>query len=68
MTHDLSGAIANDREPENGWRQYFSFSTDHKVIGVQYMVMTFIFFLLGGLLAMIIRAELLTPESNLVDR
>ncbi|MEH2000518.1 MAG: cytochrome c oxidase subunit I [Nostoc sp.] len=68
MTHEFSEAIAEDKQPIDGWRQYFSFSTDHKVIGVQYMVMTFIFFLIGGLLAMIIRAELLTPESNLVDR
>ncbi|MEH1890251.1 MAG: cbb3-type cytochrome c oxidase subunit I [Nostoc sp.] len=75
MTHDLSGEITGDQESknyqnksENTWREYFSFNTDHKVIGVQYMVMTFIFFLIGGLLAMLIRAELLTPESNLVDR
>ena len=58
----------SENELENNWRQYFSFSTDHKVIGVQYIVMTFIFFLVGGLLAMLIRAELITPESNVVDR
>ncbi len=75
MTHDFSQDITGDQESENyqnqqgnTWRQYFSFNTDHKVIGIQYMVMTFMFFLIGGLLAMLIRAELLTPESNLVDR
>jgi cytochrome c oxidase subunit 1 len=76
MTHDFSQEITGDNEESknyqnqqsNTWREYFSFNTDHKVIGVQYMVMTFIFFLIGGLLAMLIRAELLTPESNLVDR
>src|SRR6478609_6698002 len=75
MTHDFSQEITGDRESKNyqnqegnNWRQYFSFNTDHKVIGIQYMVMTFMFFLIGGLLAMLIRAELLTPESNLVDR
>lgn len=26
------------------WRRYFSFSTDHKVIGIQYLVTSFIFF------------------------
>jgi cytochrome c oxidase subunit 1 len=69
------GGIAAPGEPEGssnqvqtGWRRYFSFSTDHKVIGVQYLVTTFIFFLIGGLLAMLIRAELLTPELNLVNR
>ncbi|MEX0270760.1 cbb3-type cytochrome c oxidase subunit I [Leptolyngbyaceae cyanobacterium UHCC 1019] len=50
------------------WRRYFSFSTDHKVIGIQYLVTSFIFFLVGGFLAMIVRAELITPESDLVSR
>lgn len=50
------------------WRDYFRFSTDHKIIGVQYILTTFIFFLIGGLMAMLIRAELLTPELSLVDR
>lgn len=55
-------------ESEKNWRRYFSFSTDHKVIGVQYLVTAFTFFLIGGLLAMIVRAELITPASDLVDR
>ncbi len=53
--------------PDN-WKRFFSFSTDHKVIGIQYIVTSFIFFLVGGLFAMIIRGELITPEANLVDR
>ena len=55
-------------ESEKNWKRYFGFSTDHKVIGVQYLVTSFIFFLISGLLAMIVRAELLTPASDLVDR
>jgi cytochrome c oxidase subunit 1 len=43
---------------------YFTFNTDHKVIGVQYLVTTFAFFLVGGLLAMLIRFELLTPQPQ----
>ncbi|MEA5448709.1 cytochrome c oxidase subunit I [Leptolyngbya sp. CCNP1308] len=54
-------------EPEN-WRRFFSFSTDHKVIGIQYMVVAFVFFLIGGFLAMVMRGELITPEADLVDR
>ncbi|MBE9069451.1 cytochrome c oxidase subunit I [Leptolyngbya cf. ectocarpi LEGE 11479] len=54
-------------EPEN-WRRFFSFSTDHKVIGIQYIVTAFFFFLVGGLFAMVIRGELITPEADLVDR
>ncbi|MBO2443384.1 cytochrome c oxidase subunit I [Actinomadura nitritigenes] len=36
-------------------------STDHKKIGYLYLITSFCFFLLGGLLAMAIRAELLEP-------
>ncbi len=36
-------------------------TTDHKVIGRLYMVTSFAFFLLGGLLAMLMRAELARP-------
>jgi cytochrome c oxidase subunit 1 len=54
--------------PPTTWKTYFTFSTDHKVIGIQYIVTAFIFFLIGGILAMIIRGELMTPESDLVDR
>ncbi|MDY6803087.1 MAG: cytochrome c oxidase subunit I [Cyanobacteriota bacterium] len=54
--------------PPDNWRRYFSFSTDHKVIGIQYIVTSFFFFLVGGILAMLIRGELITPESDLLDR
>jgi cytochrome c oxidase subunit 1 len=54
-------------QPPTDWRRYFTFNTDHKVIGIQYLVTTFVFYLLGGLLAMVIRAELATPESNVVS-
>ncbi|HEY9644014.1 MAG TPA: cbb3-type cytochrome c oxidase subunit I [Coleofasciculaceae cyanobacterium] len=60
-------ALPESDQPQ-GWQHYLRFSTDHKVIGVQYMVTTFFFFLVGGLLAMLVRAELLTPASNLFDR
>ena len=43
------------------WRDYFKVNTDHKVIGVQYLVTTFIFFIIGGMLAEGVRAELATP-------
>jgi cytochrome c oxidase subunit 1 len=49
------------------WRDYFRVNTDHKVIGIQYIVTTFFFFILGGLMAMVIRAELLAPGSQVVD-
>ncbi len=50
------------------WREYFSFSTDHKVIGIQYLVTSFVFYLIGGLLAELVRTELATPASDFVSR
>ncbi|MGE5636521.1 MAG: cbb3-type cytochrome c oxidase subunit I, partial [Nocardioidaceae bacterium] len=49
------------------WRDYFRVNTDHKVIGVQYICTTFIFFTIGGLMAMLIRAELAQPGTQFVD-
>ncbi|PSB22137.1 cytochrome c oxidase subunit I [Phormidesmis priestleyi ULC007] len=60
---------AHGTEPDKGdWRKYFGFSTDHKVIGIQYLVTTFIFYLVGGVLATMVRTELATPESDFVSR
>ncbi|HEY9295935.1 MAG TPA: cytochrome c oxidase subunit I, partial [Phormidium sp.] len=50
------------------WRKYFGFSTDHKVIGIQYLVTTFVFYLIGGVLASAVRTELATPDSDFVSR
>jgi cytochrome c oxidase subunit 1 len=53
--------------PDN-WKRFFSFNTDAKVIGIQYITVAIFFLLIGGLLAMIMRGELITPENDLVDR
>jgi cytochrome c oxidase subunit 1 len=49
-----------------GIAKYLAWSIDHKIIGIQYTVTAFIFFFIGGLLAEMIRIELLTPEPNLM--
>ena len=49
------------------WRDYFRVNTDHKVIGIQYVVTSFFFMLVGGLLVMLVRAELAAPGSQFVD-
>nr|WP_203982763.1 cytochrome c oxidase subunit I [Sphaerisporangium rufum] len=36
-------------------------STDHKIIGHLYLITSFVFFLIGGVMALIIRAELAQP-------
>ena len=51
----------------HSWKDYFRVNTDHKVIGIQYVVTSFFFMLVGGLLAMLVRAELAAPGSQFVD-
>jgi len=42
-------------------------STDHKVIGHLYLITSFGFFLFGGVMAMIMRAQLMRPDQHLVS-
>jgi cytochrome c oxidase subunit I len=49
------------------WKDYFRVNTDHKVIGIQYICTTFFFFIAGGLMAMVMRAELAAPGTQFVD-
>ena len=51
-----------------GWLKYLSFSLDHKVIGLQYLVCGFLFYLVGGSLAGAIRVELISPLSDFMPR
>jgi cytochrome c oxidase subunit 1 len=43
------------------WQRYFRFTTDHKVIGVQYLVTAFVLFFTAGTAAMFMRFELAQP-------
>ncbi|MDJ0773722.1 MAG: cytochrome c oxidase subunit I [Mastigocoleus sp. MO_167.B18] len=49
------------------WWEYFTFNTDHKVIGIQYLVTTFMFYCLGGVFADLVRTELRTPAPDFVS-
>ncbi|SMC04195.1 cytochrome c oxidase subunit 1 [Sulfobacillus thermosulfidooxidans DSM 9293] len=48
-------------EKEKGWRRYWEIATDHKVIGLQYMMFAVGGFLIAGAIAMLMRYELMTP-------
>ncbi len=50
----------------HGWKRYFMFSVDHKVIGVQYLVTFVILFLLAGAFAMVFRFELMRPGMDVL--
>src|SRR3989440_1641963 len=67
-------AIGQPTRPEDhsghgaySWKDYFRINTDHKVIGVQYTVTSFFFLLVGGLIAMLMRAELAQPGAQFID-
>ncbi|QUE77979.1 cbb3-type cytochrome c oxidase subunit I [Stutzerimonas stutzeri] len=50
---------------EHGLRTWFM-TTDHKRIGIMYLIAVTAFFFLGGLAASAIRVELITPEGDLL--
>ncbi|MBS9386924.1 MAG: cytochrome c oxidase subunit I [Dolichospermum sp. BR01] len=55
-----------EEHQERHWRDFFGFSTDHKVIGIQYLVTSFVFYCIGGVMADLVRTELRTPEVDFV--
>src|SRR5882762_9265185 len=52
-------------QPPQGFVRKWIFSTDHKVIGLQYMFTALVFLLLGASLAMLIRWQLGYPGKAL---
>ena len=43
-------------------------TVDHKRIGILYIVTSLVFFLAGGVLALLMRAQLATPDEHIVTR
>jgi cytochrome c oxidase subunit I len=56
-------ASLREREEDGPWR-YFRLCTDHKVVAIQYLVVTIFFFLVAGLNAMFIRTELTSTAGT----
>ncbi len=48
-----------------GWRGSLA-TVNHSTLGIRLMVTAFVFFLIGGVLAMLIRSQLATPDSGFV--
>ncbi|MEU4834002.1 cytochrome c oxidase subunit I [Streptosporangium sp. NPDC023615] len=42
-------------------------STDHKIIGHLYLITSFVFFLIGGVMALVMRAELAQPGLQMIS-
>jgi cytochrome c oxidase subunit 1 len=61
----MLGKPPSMREKETeGIGRYFGLCTDHKVVGIQYLAGIGAFIFIGGLNAMLIRFELLTPNQH----
>ena len=56
--------LAEHEDEGIGVARYFRLCTDHKVVGIQYLVGIGVFFFVGGLNAMLIRTELLQPNTH----
>jgi cytochrome c oxidase subunit I len=54
------------RTQPRGWLVWLT-TTDHKKIGILYLFATFLFFILGGVEALIMRLQLAQPSGTLVD-
>jgi cytochrome c oxidase subunit 1 len=67
LTYPLAKVLGYELSPappESSWVRYFRMTDDHKVVGWQYAVGVLTFLFTGGLLAMLIRTELLSPTSH----
>src|SRR5688572_12474480 len=60
--HDAHGGGGAHHAPMSFWSKYI-FSTDHKIIGIQFLFVSLFFLFVGGLLAMQIRWQLGFPNQ-----
>src|SRR5438876_3891635 len=64
MTDHPTHATTAHAHPEMSFVRKYIFSTDHKIIGIQFLFSTLIFLALGGLLAMGVRLQLAWPHAD----
>ena len=63
LTHEENMYYAGK---DMGLKRYFRYTTDHKVVGIQYLVITIVIFGIAGILAMIIRTNLAHKGGDLI--
>jgi cytochrome c oxidase subunit I len=54
------------RDRPGGWLAWLT-TTDHKKIGILYLFSTFLFFIIGGVEALIMRLQLAQPDATVVN-
>src|SRR3954447_6430205 len=59
-------ALKGLRAEPRGWLSWLT-TTDHKKIGIMYLFATFLFFILGGVEALIMRLQLAQPSGTLLS-
>src|SRR5947209_2980247 len=64
MSVSLPHEAEAHKHPELGFLRKYVFSSDHKIIGIQFLFSTLIFLVLGGLLAMGVRLQLGWPHAD----
>lgn len=69
MSHDITAEhdAGHDHAPHPTGLARWIFTTNHKEIGTLYLVFSLIMFLVGGAMALVIRAELFAPGLQLVN-
>jgi cytochrome c oxidase subunit I len=66
-TQPVPQVVAHSVQPEpRGWVSWVT-TTDHKRIGIMYLVLTFAFFILGGVEALLLRLQLAQANNTLLD-
>src|SRR3982751_4622014 len=70
IPHPIAGSHGHDHahagehaHEELGFLKKYIFSCDHKIIGIQFLFLGLMFFVIGGLLAMLIRWQLAWPSD-----
>jgi cytochrome c oxidase subunit I len=59
-------ALHGPEERQRGWLEWLT-TTDHKRIGVMYLYATFVFFVLGGVEALLMRSQLAVSDNTLLE-
>jgi cytochrome c oxidase subunit I len=69
LNYPLAKIVGREPTPaaeSTNWTRFFRFSLDHKTVGLQYLIAVLVFLFTGGLLAMAIRTELLSPTNHVI--